>query len=174
MKRLLPTIALLLPLLVTAQARDPNHFNNVEEEAPWQESIFKLPPFPKDADLIEFDVGPALSGHYYIDRTSISAGGGDNVVRYVVVVKTAGGATNISYEGLRCDDPSLRLYATGLANGTWSATRNSEWRPLRAFSQHKHQGALYANYFCPNRIAIWSAKEGVDALLRGGHRDLIR
>ena len=162
----------LLPL--HAQARDPGHFNDVEEDAPWQESSYKLPPFPKDENLIEFYVGPTATAKYYVDQTSIGAGGNDNVVRYVVVVKTAGGATNVSFEGLQCDTREYRLYATGRSDSSWAEPRNSEWRPLQPLTLHKHQGALFVNYFCPNRLAIWSPKEGVDALKRGGHRDVSR
>jgi hypothetical protein len=167
-------MAVLVPLHAQAQARDPNHFNNVEDEAPWQESTYKLPPFPKDENLIEFYVGPTATAKYYIDQTSIGAGGNDNVVRYVIVIKTNGGATNISFEGLRCDSREFRLYATGRNDGTWVEPRSSEWRPLQALTLHKQQGALFVNYFCPNRLAIWTPKEGIDALKRGGHPDVTR
>jgi hypothetical protein len=174
MKLFVFACAAALSSLAWSQARDANHYNDIDEDAPWQESSYKLPPFPKDENLLEFYVGPTATAKHYIDQTSIGAGGNDNVVRYVLVVKSPTGAINISYEGLRCDSQEFRLYATGRSDGSWSAARNSEWRPLKGLTLNKQQGALFTNYFCPNKLAIWTAKEGVDALKRGSHRDLAR
>ncbi|MBX9849085.1 MAG: CNP1-like family protein [Rhodocyclaceae bacterium] len=166
----------LLCAFVASQAQGQVRFKNWEDpdEEPWKESAYTLPTFPREENLIEFYVGPAVTGKYFIDQSTIGAGGNDNVVRYAMVVKTTGGATNISYEGLRCDTGELRIYATGRADGTWVESRQSEWRPLKAQSLNRHQGALFVNYFCPNRIAVWTAKEGREALKRGSHPDLAR
>jgi hypothetical protein len=85
-----------------------------------------------------------------------------------VVVKTAGGATNISFEGIRCGTLESRLYATG-ANGKWVKARNSAWQPIENKSINRHHAALSRDYFCPSRVQIFTAEEGRDALRRGKH-----
>lgn len=138
---------------------------------PWKESEFKLPPFPQDKDLIEFYVSATATAKYYIDRTSITPGGEDKVVRYTLVVKTAGGAKNISYEGIRCDEAQLKIYATGRSDGTWVEKPRTEWVGLKRHTLNLHQGVLARNFFCPNYIPIYTVKEGLYALERGMHPD---
>jgi hypothetical protein len=158
-----------LSSLCSAVLADPPTFNDVEERevAPWKEDEYSLPAFPKDENLIEFHVSAASSAKYYIDHTSIGAGTQDNVVRYAMVVKTAGGATNISYEGIRCDANEFRIYATGNQEGAWLKARRTEWRKFERYSPQ--QKALANNYFCPSFSPVKTAAEGVDALKRGVH-----
>lgn len=163
----------ILALLLACRAQAEIGFRNWDDPdaAPWKESGYALPAFPKDENLLEFYVSATANAQYFIDQSSISTGGNDNVVRYVMVIKTAGGATNISYEGIRCDQTQLRIYATGRSDGTWVEARNSNWRPLKNQSLNRHQGALARNYFCPNYIPIFTADEGRNALRRGAHPD---
>ena len=165
--RVLPLI--LLSCLCSGALADPPTFNDVEEPqaAPWKEDDYSLPAFPKDSNLIEFHVSAASSARYYIDQTSIGTGTQDNVVRYAMVVKTAGGASNISFEGVRCDANEFRIYATGNQDGAWVKSRRTEWRRFERYSPQ--QKALANNYFCPSFSPIKTAAEGIDALKRGVH-----
>lgn len=160
--------ALLWMLIFSCGAHAEIIFKNWEDTdaEPWKESTFNLPPFPEDRDLIEFSVGATESAKYFIDQRSIDAGHDDNVVRYTMVVKTAGGATNVSYEGLRCDQRQLRIYATGRLDKTWKAAPYSEWKSLGA--NNRHQTVLAREYFCPVNNAIWTPEQGREALRRGG------
>ncbi|MDE2600187.1 MAG: CNP1-like family protein [Rhodocyclaceae bacterium] len=137
------------------------------EETVWAESNYTLPPFPKDENLAEFSVGGVSATKYYVDKTAIGAGTPDEIVRYVMVVKTAGGAINTSYEGIRCDTNEYRIYATGTRDGTWSKSRITEWRKFQPYNQQ--QKSLANFYFCPEFHAIKTAEEGLDALRRGMH-----
>ncbi len=85
-----------------------------------------------------------------------------------MVVKTAGGATNISYEGIRCATSETRLYATGI-NGAWVNARNSSWKPIENKPINRQHAALSRDYFCPSYLPIRTAEEGRDALRRGKH-----
>lgn len=82
-----------------------------EEEKIWVEQEAKLPDFPKTHNLIEFDAGAATRNRHYVDGSTLSVGE-DGVVRYAVVVRTSGGATNVNYEGIRCSAKERKLYAT--------------------------------------------------------------
>lgn len=139
-----------------------------EEEKKWVEQEAKLPDFPKPENLIEFDAGAATSNRYYVDGSTLSVGG-DGVVRYVLVIRTSGGATNVNFEAIRCDARERKLYATGRNDNSWAKARIREWQAIRPGS---YQAILSNYFFCPNRVAIYKAEEGVDALKRGGHPEL--
>lgn len=142
-----------------------------EEEAPWQEQQeVELPAFPKPEDLREYYVGPATTNKYFIDASTLAVGS-DRVVRYVLVVKTSGGATNVSFEGIRCKERSWKHYAAGRSDGTWTRPRanRDEWRPIENKPVNRHHAALSRDYFCPGGIAIYSADEGRNALRLGKH-----
>jgi len=156
-------------LLGMSLARADIHFREFAEdpdEPKWQEGEVTLPEFPKDENLMEFYVSAVTPNHFFIDGKSISAGS-DGVVRFTLVVKTAGGATNISFEGIRCTASEYRLYATGRADGTWSKARVSAWRAIESKSVNRQYAALSRDYFCPSYQPIRSPEEGRDALRRG-------
>jgi hypothetical protein len=136
-----------------------------EEEKQWVELEAELPEYPKDEALIEFNAGAATNNRYFIDGSTLSVGS-DGVVRYVVVVKANGGATNVNFEGIRCGAKERKLYAFGRNDNTWAKSRTPAWQPIRPGS---YQAVLSREYFCPNKITIFRAEEGVDALRRGGH-----
>lgn len=136
-----------------------------EEEKKWAELETKLPAYPRPDDLLEFDAGAATNNRYFVDGATLSVGE-DGIVRYVTVVKTAGGANNISFEGIRCGSKERKLFALGRGDGTWSRSRKHEWQPIRPGS---YQSVLYKEYFCPKNVIVYKAEEGVDALRRGGH-----
>lgn len=136
-----------------------------EEEKKWVEQEASLPDFPRAQNLVEFDAGAATSNRYYVDVSTLSVGA-DEVVRYVVVVRTSGGATNVNFEGIRCRAKERKLYAFGRSDESWGKSRIQDWQPIRPGS---YQASLYREYFCPNNIAISKSEEGVDALRRGGH-----
>jgi len=162
---LLLTLALPLPVAGNGFYGDKKYGEYYEDEKKWVELETNPPEFPKSDDLIEIDAGAATSNRFYVDGKTLTVGQ-DGVVRYVMVVKTSAGATNVSYEGLRCSTKERKLYAFGRSDNTWSAPRNSAWQTIKTGSQHAF---LYRQYFCPNRVIIYKAEEGVDALKRGGH-----
>jgi len=138
------------------------------EEAIWAEAAVTLPAFPLDSDLIEFYVSAATANRFFIDAKSLSAGS-DGVIRYVLVVMTSGGATNVSYEGIRCSAREYKLYATGRGDRSWSSLRSGEWRPIENKAMNRHHAELSRDYFCPGGVPIFKADEGRDALRRGKH-----
>lgn len=143
-------------------------YNDVPEEAPWKEDEVGLPKFPDPGNLTEIYVSAIATNRYLIDRTSISVGK-DQVVRFVLVVETSGGARNISFEGMRCKEQSWKLYATGHRDGTWAPARISEWRPIENKPVNRHHAAISRDLFCPNGSSINSSDEGVRALQAGKH-----
>jgi len=142
-----------------------------QQDEPVQELKDVEPPaFPKQENLIEFYVSAATTNKYFIDASTL-APGTDGIVRYVLVVKTSGGATNVSFEGINCRERTWKHYATGRSDNTWvkpSAVR-VEWRAIENKPVNRHHAALNRELFCPDGIAIHTADEGRNALRLGKH-----
>lgn len=122
-------------------------FDGEFEEKPWAEVEHQLPPPPNPASLIQVDVGVLTGNQFFVDEQSVSYGG-DEVIRYTLVVTTSGGAKNVSYEGMRCATAERRLYAFGRSDGTWSKARNNAWIRIQENNLNRQHAALFRDYFC--------------------------
>jgi CNP1-like family len=134
----------------------------------WNELKPNLPSYPREQDLLPFEVGGASANRFYIDSASISPGE-DGVIRYTLVVKSPQGATNVSFEGMRCTTRELKRYAFGRGDGTWAKSRDEAWRPIVYQDSNPHHAVLYRDFFCPDLVPVRSQREAVDALKSGGH-----
>ncbi|WP_150427254.1 CNP1-like family protein [Dechloromonas sp. CZR5] len=169
--RVLVFSVLLLLVPLAGNAADEQEEDGVPRQ--WQELDVQFPAPPAKGALIPLYVSAATDNRFYIDGSSLSVGA-DQVIRYVMVVETPGGARNVTYEGMRCESKSRRIYGSGRLDGTWSKARNSDWvRILDAYANRQH-AALFLEYFCPFGNSVRTAAEARDALLRGGHPDVRR
>lgn len=168
MKKFLLALA-ALPCAAYAQTQWGSFDHEFEADKPWVEIAAQLPAFPKTANLVEFTVSSATRNRHYIDLASISVGE-DKVVRYTVVVEAAGGARNISFEGMRCETQERRLYAYGHPDGSWSRARNAGWEPIKRRSLLSYHKPLYEEYFCPDGLSVRSAEEAVSNLRQARYR----
>lgn len=149
----------------------PGYNSNYEEDTTWQEQQEVEPPaFPRQENLREFYVSAVATNKYFIDASTLAVGS-DGVVRYVIVVQTAGGATNVSFEGMHCREGSWKHYAAGRSDGTWAKSRAArvEWKPIENKPVNRHHAALSRDLFCPVGNAISTADEGRNALRLGKH-----
>ena len=141
-----------------------------ENQKEWKEIEAKIPAYPKDGNLLPFEAGGASPHRFFIDAQSLSIGE-DGVVRYTLVVKTAGGATNVTFEGVRCDERQQKLYALGHAGGNWTRARNPQWRRIEYQEVNRHHGVLFADFLCSgtgnNRTPAKNAAEVVQRLKYG-------
>lgn len=177
MKRLM-TVFLLAGVVASAAAQTvdaygryvPKSYQSDEEEEPWQEMEIEPPTFPRQENLIEFYVSAVATNKYFIDASTLAVGS-DGVVRYVLVVKTSGGATNVSFEGMYCKERTWKHYATGRSDNTWVKSRATriEWQPIENKPVNRHHAALSRDLFCPMGVAIKTADEGRNALRLGKH-----
>jgi len=161
--KILPALLLILPL--TAYAEWGQFDIEFEADKPWVELSAQLPPYPKVENLVEFNVSSATRHKHFIDTASISVGE-DTVVRYTVVIEAAGGAKNVSFEGMRCDTGERRLYAYGHPDGTWSKARRSGWEGIKFRSLLSYHKALYEDHFCPYGINVKDGKVAAQNLRR--------
>jgi len=111
-------------------------------------------------------VSSATRNKFFVDAESISVGA-DKVVRYIVVVEAAGGAKNVSFEGMRCESGERRLYAYGHPDGTWSKARSAGWESIKFRSLLSYQKALFEDHFCPNACVSGTPGGGAESAAGG-------
>ena len=106
-----------------------------------------LPPAPATADLLPFDLRNSTDLKAAVDRRSLAVGT-DGVVRYVLVLTSARGVRNVSFEGIRCDPAEWKMYAIGREDNTWSAVRDPEWRAAEQKAWNAIRFTLAKDYLC--------------------------
>lgn len=158
----------LAALAMQAVAQKPvekSEWEKEQERRNWKEGDIKLPAYPKTEGLIEF---PVVGGsfRFFIDPDSLAVGP-DGVVRYTLVARSPSGFANVSYEGIRCSTLSYKVFAFG-NDGKW-AEKDTDWRRIESKSVQSWHYELRVNYFCPDRQAIETVAEGLDALRNRGH-----
>lgn len=137
------------------------------EPPEWAESQVVLPKeLPAESALAPFTVSSAATASFLVDTSSVTRGD-DGIWRFVLVIRTAGGAENITYEGIRCATAERRLYAIGRRGEGWTASRNDTWTRIAENTLNRYHAALFKDYFCPPGAAQPSLAEAVTRLRRG-------
>ncbi|MHB9119567.1 MAG: CNP1-like family protein [Burkholderiales bacterium] len=162
MKRFLLAL-FTLSLTSTAAWAD---FDYQSDSKPWAEQQEQLPPYPQSENLLPFYVSATTDNRFFIDAPSISIGK-DEVVRYTLVVKSSGGALNISFEGIRCGTEEYKIYAFARDDKTWAKVRDAQWKPIEYKERNRQQHVLYDDFFCPGGSIVDRPKEAIDALKQG-------
>jgi len=144
---------LLIAPPASAQWKDWDYDLDQEKKS-WEELQTKLPPYPKPENLLKFDMGANVPNSYFVDSASVSVGD-DGVVRYTLMIKAGGGATNVSFEGIRCESREVKIYAFGRPTGEWSRARDPQWRRIEVREINNHHNTLHLEHFCPSRK--WAA-----------------
>jgi hypothetical protein len=156
-------------LMLLACQQSPRHTDNLETEDQqdgWKEIPVKFPSYPRSENLVQFDVGDASPHRFYIDSPSLAIGT-DGVVRYTLVTRTAGGATNISFEGIRCEGRRHKYYAVGETGGAWTPARNPQWRRIEMQDPDRQRRALLDTYLCQGRLPRKPVQETLRVLRYG-------
>ena len=148
----LASCALIAPLMASAQPVSIFPGDDDAEKKEFIEREVKLPPFPKDGSLLQFDPSAANSNRFFVDADSISIDD-DGTVR--------------SYEAIRCETTEQKAYAFGRRDGTWSNARAPVWRKIRYQDVNRQYGVLYASYFCPDGAPIASVKDAINRFKYG-------
>jgi hypothetical protein len=162
------TLGLGFLCCVNAFAQRAEPLNRNFEEKTWEEQKSELPAFPKDDNLKEVNVGPVTSFRFFVDASSVDVGT-DGVVRFTLVARSQSGATNVSFEGIRCQTQERKMYAVGRSDGTWAQARDPRWSSLARQYINPVHTVLIEDYFCPLRVVVGSTKEAVDAINSNGH-----
>ena len=162
---LLVFAACLLPVTAAAQWRlFESEFD--DDEKSWKEIEAQLPPYPKAENLIPFEPSAASAHKFFIDAPSISVGD-DGVVRYTLFIRSAAGAANVSFEGMRCETREQKYYAIGRSDGTWSKARDPKWRRIESKEINRHHGVLYVDVLCRGKFPVKSPQDAINTLKYG-------
>ena len=131
---------------------------NIPDAPEWRELDTPPPPPLRTQGLIPIEVeGSRLS--FGVDPASISVGS-DQVVRYVVVASSSGGAINAMYEGLRCDGGQVKVYARYTPGQGWVPVTDASWQPLRAgAASTRHSMAIARGGACMDAAPNTSAAQ---------------
>jgi hypothetical protein len=132
-----------------------------EDDKEWHEVVLQLPEAPKPENLLNFYKSPSQS--FAIDTKSLTVAT-DGTIRYSLVATSAGGAKNISYEGLRCQTYEVKLYAFGRPDGTWSRSRRNQWDGITNTGANKQHAALFSDYFCEGKTIAGKVNVLLDKL----------
>ena len=127
------------------------------------ESEVTLPAPAQKNNLLSFYVSPTTTMDFAIDAKSLSVTP-DGIVRFTLVITSKTGASNISYEGIRCATEEKKLYATGKPDGSWSPSRRDAWSPIGDVGANRQHAALMKDYFCEGTTVAGKAEAIVDRI----------
>lgn len=102
----------------------------LEPSADWTESAVPPPPSFDLEQLVPFSGAPGSALMYGVDPGSIQISRSDGLVRYVVVARSAGGATNVMYDAIRCSTAEFKSYARYSEDSGWRMVSAPQWRSL--------------------------------------------
>jgi len=163
MKHYPVTILLALCLLLQFSAANARKENTIYEDAgtlaeqdnpfvegpKWEEVELKLPPYPKDGNLLDLQMDdPDNKFTYYLDEKSLSVSKKDYLVRYTMVIESRSGTRNIFYEGIRCSTEEYKTYAFGIGKGKFRARKKPEWKPIEETGYTRFRAQMMQYYFC--------------------------
>lgn len=116
-----------------------------ESGSEWQEVPTTLPTAAPSERLVPVKVvGSDL--RFAVDAPTVRIDP-DGVVRYVVVARSASGAFNAMYEGIRCLTAEVKVYARYSPGSGWRETR-MDWQPLQSSFGQRHSMAIARGGAC--------------------------
>ncbi len=143
-----------------------------EDLPPWKEAAVRLPDYPKDRNLLPFEVdGLDQPYRFMVDSASLSTGP-DKVVRYSVVIESSSGVRNVYYEGINCRKKQYKAYGFGTSDGTLRRTQRREWRSWHSGGVFSYRSQLANEYLCNNLGFPYTADERLVRFERGGQAEI--
>lgn len=117
-------------------------------DAEWSVLSTRLPAVPEMKNLLPIEPGMVQTSFKYgVDPASIRVDPG-RIVRFTLVSSSDLGATNISYEAMRCGTREIRNVAIARPGQGWQRAYNDDWRPIEATNRTAVQNVLYKGVFC--------------------------
>jgi len=144
------------------------------EDYVWQEQGVKIPPYPKEDDLLELRFEhPGSRFQFSIDPDAISLGE-DGVVRYTLVLRSSSGSKNIMYEGMHCTERQYKTYAWGTRKNQFRRLSKPRWQNIESGRGNWFRHDLWEYYLCGPKQSLKrtrSVPEILDAIKY--HRDAV-
>ena len=121
---------------------------------------------PNKATIPPFYVSQQTIFKFAVDTDSILIGN-DGITRYIVILTSPNGNSQVQYEGIRCDSFQWRLYGT-FENRAWQANPLSTWRAIQSNVPNRYQAALAQGAFCNFNTQEKSIKNIINSLNPNG------
>ena len=137
-----------------------------QEEPVWMESAVTPPAAFKTESLQPFDVMRDSALSYGIDPGSLTVGE-DGVVRFVMVARSASGALNVLFHGIRCATAETKTYARLSDKGSWNASSKAEWQELSFRGPTRPAMMLARQGVCDGKAVMGSPQKILSALKTG-------
>ena len=140
------------------------------EEAAVKDVEAPLPAYPSSEALIRFPTN-WTNNQVFVDGSTLKVGG-DDVVRYALVVRSPSGADSVSYESLRCGTGERQVHAFGrkTASGSaWSPARTANWQAISDRGINRYYIEFWLDVFCDGTRA--ETHQQIVANLRRGGRE---
>lgn len=161
---LLRPIALIVTLFI-ALSVNAQQENNDGSPAVWQESAVTLPAAPAKENLLSFNPNASGTMKFAIDAKSLTVEK-DEVVRYTLVITSAAGASNVSYEGIRCKTMEKKAYAFGQADNNWSIAKRDAWDAIADGRVNRQHITLAQDFFCDGSRVAGKAENIIERIRR--------
>lgn len=157
--------------LLAGQA--PTFAQSAAADAPaWQEAEVRLPAKVNLDRVVTFELTKSSQLTFGIEADSLRIDP-DGVVRYAFVARSASGAVNVLFEGIRCQTAEVRLYAHWDAGGGWTAVPASGWKPLSFQGATRRAMQMARGGVCAQATPNGSPARILDTL-RNGDTDQLR
>jgi hypothetical protein len=144
----LSILSLAISLAIAGCAGDPLE-SGVDPFAPmvFKEGATAMPLNPPNNPTTQpFYVSQQTVFKFAVDTNSILIGN-DGITRYIVILTSPNGNSQVQYEGIRCDSFQWRLYGT-FESGVWKENPLSSWRGIQDQTPNRYQAALAQGAFC--------------------------
>ncbi|MFN0161041.1 MAG: CNP1-like family protein [Burkholderiales bacterium] len=142
------------------------------EDETRREPEVTLPRYPEERNLLRFPTN-WTNAQIFVDTASLTVRE-DRVVLYALVVRSAGGAENVSFEALRCTSGEVRVYAYGSRapdGGKWTLARSAAWRPIEDRGINRYRFEFWRDVFCDGRDT--ETRRNILLLLQRGGRERV-
>ena len=158
--------------ILGVEVEDDNPYEPPEKE--FKEQKLELPALPKIDNLIPFDVSESFGFEFFIDTASLSVGKKDEILRYTVVLVSRQGAQTVYHEGMRCSTREVRRYAEFFgdfqkSDSKWSPSSRNDWQNVGSLGRNNYRFALYYDYWCNVGASMFSVKDMIQSIKRGGY-----
>ena len=161
---LLRPIALLITIFIalpaSAQQEDADG-----APAVWQETAVTLPAAPTKENLLSFNPNASGTMKFALDAKSLTVEK-DEVVRYTLVITSASGASNVSYEGIRCKTMEKKSYAFGQADNSWAVAKRDAWDAIADGRVNRQHITLAKDFFCDGSRVAGKAETIIERIRR--------
>jgi hypothetical protein len=136
------------------------------QDIPWIESEAEVLAPPRPEDLVPVRIDSLPPGmELLIDRSRVTVGAKDRVVRAWLWTRGRAGPGNGTFEGFRCETREFKVYAYAnpRREPQVSLARRPAWQPIKGPKSRSYRMELLEDYFCGIR-GTRTAREIVENL----------